>query len=199
VRKVVEESCRRLEKSLWMKVNRNCPRCSFYPALPASNRHHQAQAFNSATSPPPHLTSKHGERKYLAQWSTPLAWLSIESRDGGRDGLHSRYSIFDHLRQPVIEYSPSHEYDALLHTLYITQQSGIYFLFPQMPPMKLLTPPPLLLALICLKLTADKSLLSFSQLTSSLDVRPAPALVEGLSSHVRKFCWVAFDALLACI
>ena len=78
-------------------------------------------------------------------------------------------------------------------------QSRVYFLFPQMLPMKLLTPPPLFLPLICLKFTADKSLLSLSQLSSSLDVKVAPALVEGLSSHVRKFCCVALDALLACI
>lgn len=93
----------------------------------------------------------------------------------------------------------SHEYDALVHTLYIAQPSRIYFLFPQMLAMKLLTPPPLLLPPICLKFTADKSLLSLSQLSSSLDVKVAPALVEALSSHVRKFCCVAVDALLACI
>lgn len=68
-----------------------------------------------------------------------------------------------------------------------------------MLPMKLLTLPALLLSVSRLRLILDKSLLSFSQLSSSLDVKPEPAVVEGLSSHVRKLCCVACDALLAFI
>src|SRR4051794_32020543 len=78
-------------------------------------------------------------------------------------------------------------------------QAGIYFLFPQMPAMKLFTQPTLFPRCLCARLTLDKSLLCSSHASSSLEANVAPALVDGLSIQVRRLCCVAFDALLACI
>jgi hypothetical protein len=59
-------------------------------------------------------------------------------------------------------------------------QARLYFLFPQMPAMKLLTPPTLLSRFLRTKLTLDKSLLCSSHSSSSLEANVAPALVDGL-------------------
>src|SRR2546423_7689142 len=88
---------------------------------------------------------------------------------------------------------------SVVSIFYSHSAPSIYCLFPQMPPIKLLSPPPLALLFFWARLTADKSLLSSTHLISSFNFIAAPALVEGLWSQVRKLCCVASDTLLACI
>jgi hypothetical protein len=65
-------------------------------------------------------------------------------------------------------------------SFWYSSKPEIYFLFPQMPPMKLLTPPTLLDRLLCASLTLDKSLLCSSHSSSFLEANVAPTLVDGL-------------------